>query len=163
MNKIRAKAVPATEKNYICLDEMLSSADMIPGCRSKFKLQPNWKGGVICLHELGYTKRDMPSEDDFIIKGAPENEPYFITVHGSLLVASSDDRIGGNPYCYPCVGNAEGFMFDAYTEPADEDCSFKMFENMDEFTRRDECTISGIYFVDSPGRIETWWDKYHEL
>lgn len=145
MNKIRAKAIPVTEKNYPCLIQILALAEQLPNRRGKFKLSPDRSVSVICLDELDRTK---PEGDDFIVRGAPENEPYFLSVHGSLLVAARPDGY----FYYPLVGNATGYEFDSYTEPSEQDCSFKMIAENEDI-------VNGIFFKERPGCIETWWYK----
>ncbi len=95
------------------------------------------------------------NSDDFAVWYNPEkhglptyirkelkDKPYFLMVNNKILVGNCCGHEKG----YPCVGNARGYEFDSYTEPADNECLFKIF--FDE--------SSGIYFKSAPGMIETW-------
>lgn len=149
MEKIKAKAIPVTKKLYLCLTKILELAEYMPDCRGTFNLSPEWSGSIICLDELGYTEA---SKDDFIIEGAPKNDPYFLEVDGALLVVARPD----NGWFYPCVGNAKGYEFDSYTEPLEHSCAFKMMSHEDENQSRE-----GIYFIKKKGSLETWRQFYY--
>lgn len=73
-----------------------------------------------------------------------KNKPYLMMINGKILVGESPTY---KNVFYPCVGNARGFEFDTYTEPADDECILKL-----SFTNND----GGIYFMPAVGMIEAW-------
>lgn len=164
MVKIRAKAIPVTKKKYHCLTRILEQAELIRSDRTKIELSPEWKGKVICLDEVGLDNE--ATIENFSIENAPKNEPYFLEVRGSLLVAEFRNQYSALSYYYPVVGNARGYEFDSYTEPNDQNCCFKVTDygehpDPDSTTDPNEYDYmnnfrEGAYYVKDAGHLETW-------
>lgn len=108
-------------------------------------------GWTIPLETLNPYNTDLTILYDIKEHGYPgyirkylKRRPYLMMKNGKILVGESSTYKGA---FYPCVGNARGFEFDSYTEPADDECLMKLF-----FTNSDR----GIYFMPAVGIIETW-------
>ncbi len=158
MGKIKAKAIPVTEKTYPCLMGILMQADCASSYRSSFDFSPEWTGSVVCLDELG-----ISSLDDIEVENDLGSEPYFLEIDGNLLVRDWSPRTCA--YCFPCMVNAKGYEFsDSYVTPSEEEYLCRIiieeeFEANGAIFLRDSTTTNpdyGAYFVRCEGNFEMW-------